>query len=112
MAVAATMCRAKALLMRGNLIWRSKWNIVVIKFFSTGSFGLFRPFQGRARYRMIFIPPREFGPINRRAVTAGRAAFQPQRAFFVLPDAHGVAIEFFAAMQTPFLVVQVRPFAT
>src|SRR6266705_260660 len=84
MAVAATMCRVKALLMRSVPTWRSKWNVVVIMLFSPRSFGLFRALQELAGHWMIFIPPREFGPINRRAVAVGRAALQPEAALVVL----------------------------
>ena len=61
---------------------------------------------------MICVPPRIRRPINRRAVATGGATFEPEFSLAVFPDANGMAIEFFLAMKTPLLLIEVRPLAT
>src|SRR5262245_40581880 len=63
------------------------------------------------RERMFLVPPWIIRPIDWRAVAGWRAAFQPELALVIFPDAHRMAVETFAAVQTPFLVIEVRPAA-
>ena len=60
---------------------------------------------------MFGIPPRKRRPINGRAIAARRAAFQPKRAVFILPHPDRVPVKLLAAMQTPMLLFEVRPWA-
>src|SRR5438132_1702009 len=47
---------------------------------------------------MFLVPPGIVRPIDRRTITPGRAAFQPELRLAILPDAHGVAVKTFAAV--------------
>ena len=60
---------------------------------------------------MIAVPPGIRCPVNGRAVAAGCAAFEPKFYLGVLPDADGMAVKLFAAMQTPLLLFEIRPLA-
>src|SRR4029453_14392783 len=69
-------------------------------------------FSGRfLREGMFLVPPRIICPIDGRAVAGCGAAFQPELALVIFPDARRMAVETFAAVQTPFLVLQVWPAA-
>src|ERR1035438_69853 len=59
--------------------------------------------------RVFWVPPGVRRPINWGAAAVGGAAFQPKSIVLALPDAHRVAIELFAAVQTPMFLVEVRP---
>src|SRR5947208_10312556 len=96
----------------GMVGWWSPGNIVgAVAFSAVLAPRLLLPLQILFGGRMLFIPPGVIGPINRGPVAIGRAALQPQAAGFVLPYADLVAVEIFAAMQTPPAMVQARPVA-
>src|ERR1035437_380767 len=59
--------------------------------------------------RVFRVPPGVRRPINWGTAAVGGAAFQPKSIVLALPDAHRMAIEFFAAVQTPMFLVEVGP---
>ena|SRR5438034_1140564 len=94
------------------LNYTSPGNVVrVIVFLAVLAPRLLLPPQIPPGGRMLLIPPRVIGPINRGAVAIGRAALEPEIAGLVLPDAHSLTVELLAAMEAPLRVLQVWPVA-
>src|SRR5688572_17399794 len=60
---------------------------------------------------MVFVPPGIRSPVNWRAIAVGCAAFEPKLSLGVLPNADGMSVKFFAAMQTPMFLFEIRPLA-
>ncbi len=60
---------------------------------------------------MIFVPPWEIRPIDRRSGAFRGAAFEPEVAVIILPDADRMAVEFLATMQAPPFMIQIGPSA-
>ena len=89
----------------------SKRNIIFPGILLSTPRAALRGFQKLFCRRMVFVPPGIRRPVNGRAIAAGRTAFEPKSSLGVLPNADGMAVKFFSAMQTPMFLFEIGPLA-